>query len=195
MLQFAHVARPGPLLQPVSRRLSQNDPRQPHPQAAARRNSPPAAPRHFPARVAARTDNRKTLSRWYRSAPSAFHHLLAQIAVRRRQHPHIDPQAAVIADALNIAILQHAQQVWPATQRQFADFVKETGLPLSAISNLPLRLLIAPVNAPFTWPNSSLSATLSGSAAQLRYTRGLAARGDPDAPPSPPALCRCRFRR
>ena len=34
MLQLAHVARPGPLLQPVSRRLSQNDPRQPHPQAA-----------------------------------------------------------------------------------------------------------------------------------------------------------------
>ena len=32
----------------------------------------------------------------------------------------------------------------------------------------PLRLLIAPVNAPFTCPNNSLSATLSGSAAQLR---------------------------
>ena len=58
-------------------------------------------------------------------AKAPFHHLLAQIAVRRRQHPHIDPQAAVIADALNIAILQHAQQFGLQRQRQFADFVEE----------------------------------------------------------------------
>ena len=60
-------------------------------------------------------------------AKAPFHHLLAQIAVRRRQHPHIDPQAAVIADALNIAILQHAQQFGLQRQRQFADFVKKQG--------------------------------------------------------------------
>ncbi len=111
-------------------------------------------------------------------AKAPFHHLLAQIAVRRRQHPHIDPQAAVIADALNIAILQHAQQFGLQRQRQFADFVKKQG---AVIRHLKFTAAVAdsPGKCPFTWPNSSLSATLSGSAAQLRYTRGLAARGDP----------------
>ena len=51
-------------------------------------------------------------------------------------------------------------------------------MPLSATWNLPLRWLIAPVNAPFTWPKSSLSATDSASAAQFKYSSGLLARAD-----------------
>ncbi len=58
-------------------------------------------------------------------AKAPFHHLLAQIAVGGRQHPHIDPQAAVITDTLNIAILQDAQQLRLQRQRQLADFVEE----------------------------------------------------------------------
>jgi hypothetical protein len=45
-------------------------------------------------------------------------------------------------------------------------------VPLSASSNLPLRLASAEVNAPRSWPKSSLSSRLSGSAAQLIATRG-----------------------
>ena len=36
----------------------------------------------------------------------------------------------------------------------------------------------APVNAPFSWPNSSLSSSVSVNAAQLSLTNGAAARGD-----------------
>ena len=40
-------------------------------------------------------------------------------------------------------------------------------VPLSASSNRPLRRASAEVNAPRSWPNSSDSSRLSGSAAQL----------------------------
>ncbi len=47
-------------------------------------------------------------------------------------------------------------------------------MPPSASSKRPLRSRIAPVNAPLTWPNSSLSRTPSASAAQCTGTRSLA---------------------
>ncbi len=50
-------------------------------------------------------------------------------------------------------------------------------MPPAASSKRPLRSLIAPVNAPFSWPNSSLSSSVSGRAAQLTVTNGL--RGAP----------------
>ena len=43
-------------------------------------------------------------------------------------------------------------------------------------SNLPIRLRSAPVKAPFSWPNSSLSSRVSGMAAQLRARYGALAR-------------------
>ena len=45
-------------------------------------------------------------------------------------------------------------------------------MPLSASSNRPLRWPTALVNAPFSWPNSSLSSSVSGSAAQFTATSG-----------------------
>ena len=49
-------------------------------------------------------------------------------------------------------------------------------VPPSAISSLPFFCAIAPVNAPFSWPNSSLSSSVSASAAQLMATNGPPAR-------------------
>ena len=60
----------------------------------------------------------------------------------------------------------------------------------------PACALVAPVNAPFSWPNSSLSSRCSGRAAQLTPRTGLAARGlqlVDRARRRPP--CRCRSRR
>ena len=48
-------------------------------------------------------------------------------------------------------------------------------MPPSATSNLPRRSATAPVNAPRTWPNSSLSISSSGIAAQLTSTNGAGA--------------------
>src|SRR5256885_14556336 len=49
-------------------------------------------------------------------------------------------------------------------------------VPLSASSNLPGFSLVAPVNAPRSWPNSSDSSSSLGSAAQLILTNGLPRR-------------------
>ena len=49
-------------------------------------------------------------------------------------------------------------------------------VPSRASSNRPARLLVAPVKAPRTCPNSSLSRRGSGRAAQLTLTNGFAAR-------------------
>ena len=45
-------------------------------------------------------------------------------------------------------------------------------MPPSASSNLPRRAEVAPVKAPFSWPNSSLSISSVGIAAQLTFTNG-----------------------
>ncbi len=49
-------------------------------------------------------------------------------------------------------------------------------VPLLAVSNRPLRIVMAPVNEPFSWPNSSVSRSVSGSAAQLTFTSGCGLR-------------------
>src|SRR3990172_5395638 len=50
-------------------------------------------------------------------------------------------------------------------------------VPPSAAAMRPRRALVAPVNAPLTWPNSSLSRSASGIAPQLTGTSAFAARG------------------
>ena len=49
-------------------------------------------------------------------------------------------------------------------------------MPPSACSNFPLRLAMAPVKRPFSWPKSSHSISSSGMAAQFTSTKGCAAR-------------------
>ncbi len=49
-------------------------------------------------------------------------------------------------------------------------------VPPLATSNLPLRRAVAPVNEPFSWPNSSDSRSVSVRAAQETATNGPSAR-------------------
>ena len=49
-------------------------------------------------------------------------------------------------------------------------------VPLLAVSKRPLRIVMAPVNEPFSWPNSSVSSSVSGSAAQLTLISGCGLR-------------------
>src|SRR5262245_33627505 len=51
-------------------------------------------------------------------------------------------------------------------------------VPRSASSKRPRRSVVAPVNAPFMWPNSSFSRSVSWSAPQLIATSGRSARGE-----------------
>ena len=50
-------------------------------------------------------------------------------------------------------------------------------VPRSACSNLPICFSVAPVNEPFSWPNSSDSISSSGIAAQFTCTKRWPARG------------------
>ena len=65
--------------------------------------------------------------------------------------------------------------VW--TSRLMSPISSRKRVPPSACSNRPTRSRSAPVKAPLTWPNSSLSSRLCESAAQWTLTNGLAARG------------------
>jgi hypothetical protein len=81
----------------------------------------------------------------------------------------------VAADALEAALLQHAQQAHLHGGADVADLVEEERAAVGQLE-AALALLHAPVKAPFSWPNSSLSIRFSGSAAQLTLMNGPVAR-------------------
>ena len=58
-------------------------------------------------------------------AEAARGDLGVQVAVRRGDDAHVDAQAARAADALELALLQHAQQLRLRLERQLADLVEE----------------------------------------------------------------------
>ena len=79
------------------------------------------------------------------------------------------------ADPLVLPFLQHAKELGLHGRRQLADLVEEqraAGRQLEA----PALRRSAPVKAPRSWPNSSDSTSVSGSAAQLSATNGPSAR-------------------
>ena len=80
------------------------------------------------------------------------------------------------ADARELALLEHAQELGLHRQRQLADLVEEQRAAVGGLEQADLRSR-APVKAPFSWPNSSLSSSVSGIAAQLTATNGLSRRG------------------
>ena len=64
----------------------------------------------------------------------------------------------------------------PAATSGRSPISSRNSVPRCAISNLPGLRATAPVNAPFSWPNSSVSSSVSGIAAQLIATNGASAR-------------------
>ena len=98
-----------------------------------------------------------------------------QVAVGGGDQTHIDLLRLHRADAADLTFLQYAQQARLGFQWQFADFV-ENRVPPSAASTRPARPALAPVKAPFSWPNSSDSIRVSGMAAQFTEIIGALAR-------------------
>ena len=58
-------------------------------------------------------------------AEPAFRHLLRQVAIRRRDHPHVDANRLRAAHALELVLLQKPQQLDLARRRDLADLVEE----------------------------------------------------------------------
>ena len=109
----------------------------------------------------------------------------------------VDLDRLLAADALEPALLEHAQELGLQAERELADLVEEQRAADRPSRTGPAFFSVAPVNAPFSWPNSSLSIRLSVSAAQLTATHGPFARRlarwiaratislpAPDSPPS-----------
>ncbi len=105
-------------------------------------------------------------------------HLGGQVAVGGRHQAHVDLQRLGAAHALELAVLQHPQQLDLQRGGDLADLVEEAGCRRRPARSGPRGGPAAPVKLPFSWPNSSLSSSVSDSAAQFTLTKGLSLRGD-----------------
>jgi len=77
-------------------------------------------------------------------APAPY--FLAQVAVGGGDHARVGNALLRLADALEFAVLEHAQQLGLQLQRQFADLVQEQRA--SWASRNSRTCCVAPVNAP-----------------------------------------------
>ena len=105
-----------------------------------------------------------------------------EVAVGRRDDADVHTfTAAAAADTLERPLLQHLKQLHLGQDGILADLVEEQRPP-SACSKRPRRRWSAPVNDPFSCPNSSLSRSDSASAAQWRETKGFSRAGSARGP-------------
>jgi hypothetical protein len=104
--------------------------------------------------------------------------ILCDVLIGRGDHARVDLDRAVAADAPDFTVLESAQQAHLHVRAHFADFIEEKRAAVRLFKQQPLRREIAPVNAPFSWPKSSLSSRLSGIAPQLIATNGPFLRGE-----------------
>ena len=96
---------------------------------------------------------------------------LLEVAVGGGDDADVDLDRLGAAEALDHPLLEHAQELDLDLQRQVADLVEEQRRP-SAASKRPICRESAPVYAPRSRPNSSLSIRAVGMAAQLTRTIG-----------------------
>ena len=104
-------------------------------------------------------------------------HLAREVAVGGRHEARVDGDRLAPAHPLDAALLQRPQQLRlhrPSAARRSR---RGTACRRSPARSLPMRRSVASVKEPRSWPNSSLSISGSGIAAQLIATKGPAARG------------------
>jgi len=79
------------------------------------------------------------------------------------------------AHAVELVLLQDPEQLHLGFRGR-SPISSRKMVPPSASSKRPNRLAMAPLKAPFSWPNSSLSTNPAGKAAQLTLMSGLSLR-------------------
>ena len=102
--------------------------------------------------------------------------LFFKILIGRDNNPHIGFDGFSAADPLKFLELNHAKKLNLQIQRKIADLIQKDASRRWPAQNGPACVPSAPVNAPFSWPNSSLSSSVSGSAVQLTLINGFSAR-------------------
>ena len=100
--------------------------------------------------------------------------LALEVAVGRGDDAHVDLLVALAADAAGTRCSCSTRSSLACDrQRQLADLVEEQRAAVARARTGPACRSRAPVKAPRSWPNSSLSSSVSGSAPQLTATNGL----------------------
>ena len=124
------------------------------------------------------TSSTTTFNRKYRVlAEVAVGDFLLEVPVGRRDDPAVGGQQGVTAHAAELSLLQHAQQLRLQRQRHVGDLVEEQGA-AGGLLELADRRSVAPVKAPRSWPNISLSRRSAGIALQLTATNGPCQRSE-----------------
>ena len=96
----------------------------------------------------------------------------AQVAMGGGDDADIGLDRRAAADRRVLAFLQHAQQAGLRLGRHVADLVEEQRAAVGLLELAGRRAARAPVKAPVSWPNSSLSISSRGIAAMLSATNG-----------------------
>ena len=99
-------------------------------------------------------------------------HRLVRVAVGGGDHPHVDVDRLVAADAHHGAGLQHAQELDLQLDRHLGDLVEEERAACGRARSTPCAAAAAPVKLPRSWPNSSLSISVGEMAPQLSGRKG-----------------------
>ena len=94
-----------------------------------------------------------------------------------RDDAHVDLERLLAAHALNLAAPAARAAAWPARRRRSRRSRRGRACRRRPARSGPRLRFTAPVKAPRSWPNSSLSSSVSGSAAQLTTTKGPSLRG------------------
>ena len=118
----------------------------------------------------------KMFSRKNRSArnvPAA--HVVGQVAVGGGDHAHVHAHGLRAADALELLLLQHAQQLHLRLERQVADLVEEDGAVVGQLEAALLLLHRAGERAAFVAEQLALD-SVAGSAPQFTFTITLGRR-------------------
>ena len=101
--------------------------------------------------------------------------LLFQVLIRRRDHPHVHLHGLARPDRLETLFLQSPQHLGLRVEAHVADLIKEERAAVGLLKLADLVLSRAGERA-CTCPNSSLSMSSSGIAAQFTSTNGSSAR-------------------
>ena len=107
-------------------------------------------------------------------AKRSLPHLLLEIAVRRHHHAHVHRKRARRLPRARSRPPRARAAASPASPSGMSPISSRKSVPRCACSNFPMCRAAAPVNDPFSWPNSSDSISSAGIAAQFSEMNGAA---------------------
>ena len=112
-----------------------------------------------------------TLMRYKVGPKVAIGDFLLKQTVGGADYARAHPPFLMVANASEMAVLQNVQQFGLKDSEPSSAISSMKSVPPSAISIRPGFAAWAPVNAPFSKPNNSLSSSVPGMAGQLTFTQ------------------------